>query len=149
MGRLARALALLATGAFLVLIIPFLILMTFYVFSGLVPPVPALVVMLAYCILVAGLVGFWRPRSRLGGRGPGDLRGGPADRRVPPAARRISQGLALLATVVFLTLTVPFIVLTADFWMRNQLPLAGPIVPVILMYAIVIIAIAVFWIRQL
>ncbi len=142
MTRLARALALLATVGFLVLIIPFLILITVYVLSRLVAPVPAVVVLLVYCILVVGLIGFWLPRSRLGG-------GPRVDHAARPLARRLGQGVALAATLIFLTFTLPFIVLSADFYIRARPPLAGPLVPVILMFGILIVAIIVFWIVQL
>jgi hypothetical protein len=143
MTRLARALALLATVGFLVLIIPFLILITLYVLSRLVAPIPALVVLLVYCVLVVGLIGFWLPRSRLAG-GPG------VDHAAWPVARRLGQGVALAATLIFLTLTLPFIALSADFYIRDRSPLGGgPLLPVLLMYGIVIVALVVFWIAQL
>jgi hypothetical protein len=137
----ARALALLATAVFLLLATPFLVLTTLYLLSGIVAPIPGLAVLLVYCILVVGLIAFWTRRSKGG-------EGAPVDRGGRLVAKRLMQGITLLATIVFLSLSVPFIVLTASS-RPTQARLDGPALLVIFVYGIAIVALVMFWIRQI
>lgn len=142
MARSVRALALLATAAFLLLCIPFLVLTTLYVLSGIVAPVPGLAVLIVSCVLIAGLIGFWSSRP---GAASGDVR---RDRGSRHLADRLGQGVALLATIVFLSLSVPFVVLTAATYLRSEAALGGPAVVVVFVYAIAIVALGIFWARR-
>lgn len=63
------------------------------------------------------------------------------------AAGRIGRLIAAVVTVVFAVIALPFIALSVGYWLAGVRP-AGSTLLVLLLYSVVLLALAIFWLLQ-